>query len=117
MSDNTGAKVRFRVSRTSQWSDDESPCPEAARGTYTEHVYCTLSLTEAMKSPLTQWFRELTNHRKAPGGSVADRLNKPCWFVDLSMTDLEAFCKKYGDAVVGWGSDGPHLEIYDGCRE
>lgn len=110
-------KVRFRVSRTSVWDDAERPCPEAESGTYTQHVYCTLPLAEAMKSPRTSWFRELTNHRPAPGGSVADRPDVPCWFVDLSMDDLEAFCKRHGDVVIGWGSDGAHLEIYDGYRE
>lgn len=109
------AAIRFRVTRTSIW-DDDSPCPEATLGTYTEHVYCTLPLDEAMVSPRTGWFRELSNHRPTTSGSVADRTS-PCWYVDMSMAGLEEFCKKYGKVVLSWHSDGPTIEIYDTWRE
>lgn len=108
----------FRVTRTTLWSDEVPPCPEAYQGTYTEHRYCTLPLSEAMKAPNTQWFRDLTNHRPAPGGSVADDLDQPCWFVDLgSLADLEAFVGRHGQVIIDYPSDGPHLDIYDGYRE
>lgn len=121
--ENTGEKtaVTFRVSRTTLWADDVAPCPEAYKGTYTEHAYCTLPLAEAMDpvvAPMTGWFRDLTNHRKAPGGSVADRLNTPCWFVDIDgLAGLQAFIGRYGMVVVDWPSDGPTIDIYDGYRE
>ena len=109
---------RFRVNRTSEWNQDVMPCPEAYAGTYTEHRYCTLPLAKAMKSPNTAWFRNLVNHRSAPGGSVADAPETPCWFVDLgSLADLEAFIARHGAVVVRWPSDGPTIEIYDGYRE
>lgn len=111
--------VEFRVTRTSTaFVGSRKPCPEAYEGTYTEHVYCTLPLKEAMKSPRTAWFRELTNHRKAPGGCVADRESVPCWFVKLdSIDDLKKFVNKHGGVVVNWESDGPTIEIYDYYRE
>lgn len=110
--------VAFRVRRTSVWNDDTAPCAEAYRGTYTAHIYCMLPLAKAMKAPTTDWFRRLANHRPAPGGSVADQLDQPCWFVDLaSLSDLEAFIRRHGHVVVAWQSDGPAIEIYDGYRE
>lgn len=110
--------VLFRVSRTSVWSDETAPCPEAHQGTYTEHRYCTLPLAEAMKAPQTDWFRRLVNHRSAPGGSVADAPDQPCWLVNIdSLADLKAFIARHGHVVVGWQSDGPTIEIYDGYRE
>lgn len=110
--------VRFRVSRVSEWSDEVPPCPEAYQGTYTEHRYCTLPLSQAMKAANTEWFRRLANHRPAPGGSVADALDQPCWFVDIgSLADLEAFVGRHGHVIVDWRSDGPTIDIYDGYRE
>lgn len=114
MSDSTA----FRVSRVSVWSDEVPPCPEARQGTYTEHRYCTLPLSQAMKAAQTEWFRKLTNHRPAPGGSVADALDVPCWFVDIpDLAALEAFIRRHGQVVLDWPSDGPVIQIYDGYRE
>lgn len=107
---------RFRVSRTSTW--DTQPCPEAVRGTYTEHVYCTLRLDQAMRASTTAWFRALTNHRSAPDGSVADRENVPCWYIYLDgLDDLLTFVGRYGPCVVQRDSDGDSIEIYDDWRE
>ena len=109
---------RFRVKRTSVWNDDVPPCPEAVRGTYTQHVYCTLPLKEAMRSERTDWFRRLTNQRSAPGGSVGDRENQPCWFVEFDNLDqLLAFAHEHGDLVLKRESDGSSIEIYDDYRE
>jgi hypothetical protein len=111
-------KVALRVRRTSQWGDEVAPCPEAYKGTYTEHAYCTLPLAQAMKAPQTDWFRRLTNQRKAPGGSVGDRPDQPCWFVDIDNLDaLLAFIERHGEIVMASRSDGPTIEIYDGYRE
>lgn len=119
MSDHSDERTTtFRVTRTSVWDDDVQPCPEAYRGTYTQHVYCTFPLDKAMQDPHTDWFRRLTNHRKAPGGSVADCLDVPCWFVKMDgLRDLQEFVTRYGRVIVAWESDGPSIEIYDGYRE
>lgn len=114
----TAETVTFRVSRTTLWDDEKLPCPEAYAGTYTQHRYCTLPLAKAMKAPTTEWFRSLTNHRSAPGGSVADALNQSCWFVDIEgLAGLKAFIGRHGQVVVDWQSDGPTIDIYDGYRE
>ena len=110
--------AKFRVKRTSEWDDEVQPCPEAERGTYTQHAYCTLPLKKAMVASNTEWFRRLTNQRSAPGGSVGDRLDRPCWFVDLdTMDDLLAFMARHGSVILKRESDGDTLEIYDGYRE
>lgn len=111
---------RFRVTRTSLWTTEVPPCPEAYEGTYTDHGFCTLPLAKAMKAPNTGWFRALTNHRSAPGGgSVADRPDQPCWFVDIENLDaLIAFSDRLGEVIVSSSFEGdPTIEIYDGYRE
>ncbi len=114
----SGERTAFRVSRTTLWSDEIPPCPEAYEGTYTEHCYCTLPLSQAMKAANTDWFRRLTNHRKAPGGSVADAPDRPCWFVDIPDLDaLMAFIDRHGRVVIDHPTDGPTIDIYDGYRE
>ena len=118
MAEHSDERVRFRVSRTSVWSDEVAPCPEAYQGTYTQHHYCTLPLAKAMNASTTAWFRSLTNHRSAPGGSVADAPNQPCWFIDIDgLAGLREFISRHGKVIVDWPSDGPTIEIYDGYRE
>lgn len=111
-------KVRFRVTRTSAIAF-EKPCPEAFAETFTEVIYTTLSLEDAMVSSRTEWFRRGTiNHRPNPcGGALADKPGQVAWFVELDMEGLEAFCKAHGDIVIAWDDSGALLEIYDDYRE
>ena len=120
--------MKFRVSRTSVWDDEVSPCPGAVR------EKCLRVDARTSKSPESHdatmkalgikeepWLSRGMNHRKSGGGIERD-LDSMDWFVELSDLDaLLRFAGKHGDIIIKpydqWAKGFQSIEIYDGYRE
>jgi len=125
--------VRFLVTRTSEWDETVSPCPEAIptqRRCWDHRTFKSPKEYDAKfggerRGP---WLSEGSEHRidRGPRGGAQgiSRMlrTEQAWAIDLpSLDDLLAFVNKYGEVVIGneWPEDGnpPTVEIYDGWRE
>ena len=118
--------MRFTVKRTSGYSDERPPCPEAVAGTCVwvdrRTVDDPAKIPSSWGSP-GFWFARGTNHRIEDGKIARDMGEEPCWYVDLPDLDaLVAFVGRHGQVVIGerYGApkgDALQIEIYDEYRE
>jgi hypothetical protein len=107
--------MKFRVTRTSVWSNETQPCPEAQADDYQHWTYWTLSPTKlADRYPLI----DSATIEKAPAGSRSSKTQRG-WFVDIAtIDDLAAFLQRHGSVVIEYDrQETPTLEIYDNYRE
>jgi hypothetical protein len=121
--------MRFAVTRTSSYLDDETPpCDGAAKGTLPRWDVRTFKSFEEHDAKLTPpWLSRGTDHQVITGprggatGIKRRMEDGTAWFVDIdSLEALVAFHDKHGDLVLteAFGNNGhPCLEIYDDYRE
>jgi hypothetical protein len=113
--------MRFKVSRTSIWDDEEKPCEEAVWESYLRVDTRTVDSPEKLtfKNDREDWYKIGKNHR-VENGNIKRDFNDEGWFIYIhSLEELNAFVKKYGRIVYvkGWAYDGMEIEIYDSYRE
>ena len=115
--------MKFVVTRAR--GGDNSPCEEARL----ENIVCVQ--TFLFKTPeefnkklgymineKKEWYAEGTNHRVNEYGCIErDYGTCEAWIIELdTLDDLTAFCKKYGDIVIGdydMNRYYKHIIIYD----
>lgn len=118
--------MKFIVSRTSIWNEEESPCEEARRDSvpYVES-YNFKTPEEFDKSSVMRregsWLSVGTNHRLNKKGHITrDNGIRDVWSIEInSIEELIEFVNKYGEIVVqdDFCSDYKEIEIYDDWRE
>lgn len=115
--------MKFLVTRTSQWGDDVSPCPEARQETYTridERTTNDPAKVGAHLGEVDWWYGAGRNHR-VERGCIKRDIDDTGWFVELSTLDeLMAFVARHGELVIGPYYANPdiiRIEIYDSYRE
>lgn len=128
------SEIRFRVHRTSVWSDETPPCEEATRTMCKRFDVRTCKSFEEFDERLGReqpWTSRGTEHKvlRGPRGGatgISRRLeDEPAWTVTLDLMGLLKFSQKYGDLVLSTSpaeSDNPEdympsIEIYDDYRE
>lgn len=112
--------MKFAVSRTSAWGDENAPCEEAYRAPYVRVDERTTDNPKVLPGGSADWFGKGRNHRVENGHLMRD-FEAEGWFVDLADYDaLIAFIRKYGDVVISvwsYNHDLMEIEIYDDYRE
>jgi hypothetical protein len=115
--------MKFRVSRTSIWSE-AFPCEEAKKEPYIRIDRRTSDAPEkipafAGKDP-EWWYSEGRNHRVV-NGMIEREFDTEGWFIEINtLEELMAFEGKYGKVIVSRAPDADNMntiEIYDGWRE
>ena len=119
--------MKFKVSKTSIWDDEISPCEDVTKKRYTRFEIRTLGNYEEFDKRFGaregNWLSKGINHcinnkgyvqREILNGSVG-------WFLEISTLDeLLKFKSKYGQIIIKECWDNPNiieLEIYDDYRE
>lgn len=118
---NYGAEMKFIIKRTSIW-DQESPCEEARRETYTRIDERIVDDPKKIHfgNVAQTWYKQGENHRVENGHIKRDFPGEREWFIEINnLDDLLKLKSKYGDLVLGehCSSDFPSIEIYDDYRE
>ena len=114
--------MKFIVSKTSLWDDDEPPCQEAFRGKCLR-VDCRSVDSPKKLNCMTEdeWYAEGTNHRTEDDYICRDMDEIDCWFIKInSLKQLTKFIDEYGGVVIEpWWNNWSVLkiEIYDTYRE
>lgn len=120
--------MRFAVTRTSVYGDDEPPCAEAVKGTlpYWDCRTCK-SFEEFERSQGHNFLERGSEHQVVYGprggaqGIKRRTDDRTAWFIDIdSLEALMAFRDKYGDLILtgAFGNEEqPCVEIYDEYRE
>ena len=109
--------MRFIISRTSQWSDsDTPPCPEAVQADVETYGYYTFrSVADAKAKYPNREFEKTTDGVRTIGKT--ERL----WVVDIeTIDDLLRLYQKYGALVIQpfyRNHKLVEIEIYDDYRE
>lgn len=119
--------MKFIITRTSDWGDDNSPCEEAKRSQVVKIETRTLRTPEEFDKKFAAregaWLSIGTNHRIGRDGYICrDREMMDVWTIEVnSIEELVALSSKYGEIIVAnhyWNNDEyPTLEIYDAYRE
>lgn len=119
--------MKFKVSRTSIWDDEVSPCKGVIQERYTRFEVRTLGNYEEFDKKFGasegNWLSKGTNHcvndrgyvqREHPEGSIG-------WFLEIDTLDeLLDFKNKHGQIIIQECYNNPNiieLEIYDDYRE
>lgn len=114
--------MKFIISRTSLWNDEEKPCEEAIKDKYIRVDERTIDSPEKFnhKYERDNWFSEGTNHR-IDNGHIKRDFEDEDWFIEINtLDDLIKFQQKYGDIIIQDGFMNPdikEIEIYDSYRE
>ena len=118
--------MRFIVTRTSVWDDEESPCKEAKRDSIvrveTRTLYTPEEFDRRFAKREGKWLSVGTNHRVDERGYITrDNGTIDVWSVEFNaINELIEFCNKYGDVVIQnciWNKAYKENEIYDDYRE
>lgn len=120
--------MRFAVSRTSIFNEEEKPIEECFEAEYT--LVDIRSVDDPVKIPIygndrdvanKDWYGKGTNHRLINNCIARDLGKEKGWFVEIkSLEDLIKFYKKYGRLIIQSkeGAEGViEIEIYDDYRE
>ena len=111
--------MKFRVTRTSMYDDDNAPCEEAIK------ELCIRiderNVDDPMKNKYIgiKWYEEGSNHRVENGHIKRDFVDY-AWFIEInSLKQLLEMKIKYGDIMISNSRlDEPHIiEIYDSWRK
>lgn len=122
--------MRFLVSRTSEWDDEQKPCEEAIEGMAQSWDIRTLPSAEAFDAKFGArevWHSDDTTEHQAhvgPNGEKWIKRRRPdrkAWFVEFaSLEEFVGFARRHGTVVVkesyGWPKQ-LEIEIYDDYRE
>jgi hypothetical protein len=116
--------MRFVISRTSLWVEEEPPCDDAIKVDVVridERTADDPAKIGSSKGNRGWWFEEGRNHRVEKGRIRRD-FDDTAWVVDIkSFDDLMAFCREHGTLVLSAESINtygmPGIEIYDDYRE
>lgn len=116
--------MKFIISRTSLWNDEEPPCEEAVREKSVKTDTRTVDAPEKVPAKFGEdpnwWYSEGFNHRIV-NGQIKRDFEHLEWFVELSsLEDLLKFKDKHGDLIIRESFDNdsfPQIEIYDNYRE
>lgn len=120
--------MKFIITRTSDWGDDNSPCEEAKRSQVVRVETRALRTPEEFDKRFAAregaWLSVGANHRIGRDGYICrDREMIDVWTIEVnSIEELVALSRKYGKIIVEnyyWSSNDeyPTLEIYDTYRE
>lgn len=119
--------MKFIITRTSDYGDDNSPCEEAKRSQVVKVETRTLRTPEEFDKKFAAregtWLSIGTNHRIGRDGYICrDREMMNVWTIEVnSIEELIELSRKYGEIIVAdhyWSNDEyPTLEIYDAYRE
>lgn len=129
--------MRFEVSRSSVWDDEQSPCPGAIKTTLPSLDRRTFTSPEEFdaklgngesgtpRGPWESYGSEHTVLRGPRGGAIGiQRRNpddRPAWVIELD--DLDALLKladEQDELILTWSHNNeslPKVEIYDDYRE
>ena len=115
--------MKFIITRTSAYGNDEQPCEEAVKE---KHLCvderCCGNADELSHTDKREWFSEGTNHRVENGHIKRDFMEET-WVIEIpSLEYLMKLRDEYGEIIVVskdelGGYDLPTLEIYDDWRE
>jgi hypothetical protein len=132
VSDGEDNRMKFVVSRTSQYGDDSRPCPEATGELQPRWDVRTFKSPEEHDAKVGHlrsgtWASRGTEHQTVygPRGGVAGIKrhlgDETVWSVEIPDLDaLLSFAEQHGELVLTpWNPDDrmPALEIYDTYRE
>lgn len=119
--------MKFKVSRTSVYSDDKKPCEGAKKETYTEIDIRTLGSFQKFDDKHGErhgsWLLKGEHHCVNEEGYIQREFPDACmgWFLEINtLEDLIEFQKEHGDIVIGECCYNPNIieiEIYDDFRE
>ena len=118
--------MKFIVSRTSQWDDENPPCEEAKRDSVvlveTRALYTPEEFDKKFAQREGKWLSVGTNHRVNEKGYITRNNGTiDVWLLELNnLEELVEFVDKYGEIVIGtdWrNKDYKSIEIYDDYRE
>jgi hypothetical protein len=116
--------VKYAISRTSEWNDEEPPVPGAVREAYIrvdERTTNDPKKIPANKGTDGGWYETGRNHRVERRHIMRD-FDAEGWFIEVpDLAALMALVKKHGHVIVkGEMFQSPYfpeIEIYDGYRE
>lgn len=116
--------MKFIVRRTSEWSDEVSPCKGAKR----ELVKCAdvRSARDPKNIPMyaknpQKWYEDGYGHTVIRN-QIVRYFDRAMWVMEIdSLETLMKFIRKQGTVVVSdagvFGNSLPEIEIYDDYRE
>ena len=112
--------MKFIISRTSNWSDEESPCCEAVREPHVRIDERTVDNPDKLNQGPEYWYKLGQNHR-VENGHIKRDFPYEAWSIEISsLEELLEFTKRYGRVIINEYCGNPTLneiEIYDGYRE
>lgn len=106
--------MKYHVTRTSQWRDDEAPCVGAVLESIIHIDQRTKTTAEILKH--VRWYERGFDHGENEIGAFR-KFTKYGWFVEI--VDLKAFLTEHKEVVLS-NSDFEgffEIEIYDDYRE
>lgn len=120
--------MKFIITCTSDWGDDNSPCEEAKRSQVVRVETRTLCTPEEFDKKFAAregaWLSVGANHRIGKDGYICrDREMMDVWIIEVnSIEELIELSKKYGKIIVdnhylNSNDEYPTIEIYDSYRE
>ena len=110
--------MKFIISRTSIWRDEEKPCDEAR---LESHRSIDCRTTDNPADLEGSWFKYGENHRVENGRAKRDLICNE-WLIEVdTLEELIELVLKYGDVIIKMkckNSDKDfEIEIYDDYRE
>ena len=120
-------KMKFKITKTTLWNDEEVPCEKAIKEKYAEIEVRTLHTFEEFDKKFgkseDEWLSKGINHCVNKKGYIQREIPNGCegWFIEInSLEELMEFNKRYGNIIIQKCWDNPNIteiEIYNGYRE